>query len=208
MWWRTSSTTRSRTARGCMSRSRNVPGELGADRVVADEVAVREGRRLADVVERAPPAGRPAGPPAPRRRPAACGPTGPRRRSCSAGSRAGRRGPARSAPAGPCHSATGARPTAPRRPAACRARSRCARPTGGATSSARAWIAGQCPGLDPEARASSPDARPGSSGARPPRTVPAARRRPAGRVRARRPARRTGRRTRAPRPAGPPRPWR
>ena len=51
MWWRTRWTTRSRTARGSRSRSRKRPGEVGADRVVPEEVAVGEGRRLADVMD-------------------------------------------------------------------------------------------------------------------------------------------------------------
>ena len=51
MWFRTRSTTRSRTARGAWSRSRKAPGEPCPDRVVPQEVAVGERRRLADVVE-------------------------------------------------------------------------------------------------------------------------------------------------------------
>ena len=49
------------TARGSRSRSRNAPASSAPDRLVAEEVAVGQRRRLADVVERARPAGRPAG---------------------------------------------------------------------------------------------------------------------------------------------------
>ena len=107
------------------------PGQVRTDRVVPDEVAVGEGRRLADVVEQAPPAGRPGA-----RRGAASTVRIVWSQRSSPGDlvlgdaalggqlRRDARQQAR------CRSAAAARPTARRPRAACRARSRSARRTG------------------------------------------------------------------------------
>ena len=88
MWSRTRSTTRSRTERGAVQPVEERPGQLRADRVVPEEMAVGERRRLADVVEqRRQPDDRPSTP-TPHPPTGACGPTGPRPGPCSAGSRA------------------------------------------------------------------------------------------------------------------------
>ena len=51
MWWRTRSTTRSRSSRRQRSRSRNAPASSAPDDVVAQEPPVGHRRRLADVVD-------------------------------------------------------------------------------------------------------------------------------------------------------------
>ena len=51
MWWRMRRTTRSRSATGQRQSSRSSSRQLRADRLVAQEPAVRHRRRLADVVE-------------------------------------------------------------------------------------------------------------------------------------------------------------
>ena len=107
-------------------------GQLRADRLVADEPAVGERRRLADVVDQGGEPDDRAVDAAPRRRRARCGPRGPRRVTLfwaiprwAASSGAMPREESRSTRAG------AARPRAPERRAASRARRRSARRTGG-----------------------------------------------------------------------------
>ena len=134
-------------------------GQLGADRVVAEEVAVGEGRRLADVVDE----GRePDDRPARRRRvdgSAACGPRGPRLRPCSAARRAARPGPRRSPARSPV-SASSRSPT-DGVPAASSLSSSVAirSPERWRDQLGRRLDAGQRRGLDVEARASRRAAR-------------------------------------------------
>ena len=90
------------------------------------------------------------------------------------------------------------------RPAACAARSRSARPTGGATSSAVAAIAGQRRRLDRRSRASPPVGRRGPSAARPRRSASPGRRRPGASGPRGRPGRRAGRRGRGAPPGSAP----
>ena len=88
MWWRTRSTTRSRTARGARSRSRNAPASSRPDGVVARKWPSAKVDGLPMSWSSA--ASRTTGRRGARRRPiGACGPTGPRPRPCSAARRAG-----------------------------------------------------------------------------------------------------------------------
>ena len=181
MWFATRWTTRSRTARGERSRSRNSPASSAPTASwrrkwpsakvdglpmswssAASRTTGRPGRRRIDRSERVVPEVLALD-------------------LVLRHAALRRERPARCRPAGPCPRAAAARPTALGAPAACRARSRSARRRG-------AGPARPAPGCRPASpprrrtRASLPAARPGPSGARPPRSAAAARRRRAGRA--------------------------
>ena len=110
MWLRTRRTTRSAVARGKRSRARRSPASRRPERLMADEPAVRERRRLADVVEEGRDPDHAGDRPARRRRSGRCDPRGPRRAPCSGGCHAGRRARARSSASRPVAS-SGRSPT-------------------------------------------------------------------------------------------------